>query len=88
MLLVDWKNTGPAPSSAVYASIAAYDRTGAYLEAMSSPSYCIFAAEKESQKIKPGASYREPDSEGFVLVPMPPDYEQAAKVQVAIVRVQ
>ncbi len=70
MVLVDWKNTGTAPLSAVFADITAYDAGGNKLPT-STTQKCVFAVFKDDERIQPGDSYISPDGEGFILLPSP-----------------
>jgi hypothetical protein len=85
MVLTDWKNTGMEPIKEVYADISAYDERGNLLSA-SVKDYCIFAVESDSKAIKPGETYTEPDGEGFILIPFPPENAKVKRVTVTVTR--
>lgn len=84
MVLTDWKNTGNTSLKSVFADIKPFDSKGRLLES-GVGDYCIFAVVKDSEAIKPGKVYREPQGKGFVLMPR---YGKAAKVVVKVTRVR
>ena len=69
ILLVDWKNTGKLPVGLVKAELTFFDNQDRQIDQVKS--YRIFTASSASGEIKPGSVYREPKSDGFVIVPMP-----------------
>lgn len=85
MVLIDWKNTGGEPIKEVYADISAYDERGNLLSS-SAKDYCIFAVESDSKAIKTGETYTEPDGEGFVLIPLPPENAKVKRVTATLTR--
>lgn len=69
MVLIDWKNTGKVPVKAVYAEINVFDKQGRKLMG-STPDYTVFYTDNPKSAIGPGKTYKEPDGEGYVLVPI------------------
>ena len=88
MVMIDWKNTGTLPIAALFARIDLYDSDKQFMSLESASSYCIFAAEKESQKIKPGEVYQEPVGDGFVVVSAMGNVASRANVEIVRVDTQ
>jgi hypothetical protein len=83
MVLIDWRNTGTAPVKEIHASLTAYDASGSRLQSSVSD-YTVFYVEKEARAVQPGATYREPEGEGWILFPF---YGTATRVSVRLTRV-
>lgn len=83
MLLVDWKNTGPAPIGQVQATLTFFDADGRQIDEVKN--WSLFVTYDEKKMVKPGRIYEDLNGDGFVVTT--PDDSKAATAKAVLTKV-
>ena len=82
-LLIDWKNTGSLSIGQVVATVTFFDADGQPLDEIKH--WSVFTTHDRKQMIRPGRTYQEPNTDGFVFVT--PDGSKAATAKALLTKI-